>query len=438
MNNQKIKLLNPLIAPILSLAFIVCSSTPFLTFITLKLKAENFTEVVIGLVQSAFYLGFLIGSLKSERVIVRFGYIRSFVCFSAIFGATILVQGMFIHAWLWTIMRIIAGISIASLYIIIESWILTSSSSNSRSRTLSIYMIAFYASQSISQLLLKTMNIDTITPFILFGVFCYLAIIPVSINYSKTPETSSDTVKKSIKEIYKASPFSFWGSLISGIILSGIYALLPLYAEIYNLSVPYMMAITIGGGFILQWPIGYLSDILERRKVLIASAIGTVIPSILILFFANNAALSYLFCFLLGGFSFVLYPISISQACDRFDAKYIPFVVGIMAATYGIGAFGGPFFTSLFMEIHAAMLFVIIAALSILLSIFGIYFKIKQPKAVPKEEKSEFIPISGTASIAADITTKTIEQNKEQIAEAIKKKIETQLKSDLDNDLKNN
>ncbi|NGX34055.1 MAG: putative MFS-type transporter YcaD [Candidatus Anoxychlamydiales bacterium] len=418
--NQKLKSLNPLIAPLLSLAFVVCSSTPFLTFISLKLQVEGFTETVIGIVQSSFYLGFLIGSLRAEKIIARVGYIRSFVCFSAIFGATVLIQGMYISAILWTIMRIIGGVSIATLYVIIESWILSGSSQKTRGKTLSLYMIALYGSQSLSQMLIDVVNIETITPFLLFGILCYLSIVPISINYSKTPESQSEIMKKSYLEVYKASPLSFWGSLSSGIILGAIYSFLPIFATLNNIRVSYIMTITIAGGFLLQWPIGYLSDIFDRRKVLITSAILAIIPSILMIFFSNVTYFAYFLCFLLGGFTFVIYPISISQACDRFDTKYVPFVVGFMAMTYGIGAIIGPFVTSLFMEISIYALFIFIAIVSSLLGIIGIYFRMKYPKITPKEEKSEFMPISASAPIGTDIASKTIERNKENIIESFK------------------
>ncbi|NGX50115.1 MAG: hypothetical protein K940chlam5_01727, partial [Candidatus Anoxychlamydiales bacterium] len=135
------------------------------------------------------------------------------------------------------------------------------------------------------------------------------------------------------------------------------------------------------------------------------------VPSILMIFLSDINYLAYFLCFILGGFTFVLYPISISQACDRFDTKYVPFVVGFMAMTYGIGAIIGPFVTSLFMEIKIYALFLFIAIVSSLLAIIGIYFRIKYPQITPQEEKSEFMPISASAPIGTDIASKTIEQN---------------------------
>jgi len=415
--NYKIKLKNPLIAPFLSLAFIVLSSAPLSTFISIKLQIEGFTETLIGIVQSGFYFGYLAGSLRAEKIIKRIGYIRSFVFFAALFGTTILLQGLYINILLWTFLRIISGISIAALYVIIESWFLSSSSLKTRGKILSIYMIALYASQSLSQLLIQILDVKALTAFLLFGILCYLSIIPISINYSKTPEATTAVIKKSIKEVYKSTPFSFWGSLIAGLILSAIYSFLPIYAQMRNLSVSYIMSLTIAGGFILQWPIGYLSDIFDRRNVLIISSFCLTIPSLLLIFNSENVLLSYIFCFLLGGFSFVIYPISITHSSDRFDVKYIPFVIGIMSLVYGIGATIGPFLTSFFMEFFPAGIFLYILIMSLALTLIGIYFRIKFPKLTPKEEKSEFMPISASTPIGSEMTTKAMEQTKENIQE---------------------
>lgn len=411
--NHKIKLKNPLIAPFLSLAFIVLSSAAFTTFISIKMHVENFDEKLIGLVQSGFYFGYLIGSLKAETIIRRIGYIRSFVFFAALFGAVVLIQGLYINVVLWAILRILSGLSLSALYVIIESWFLSSTDDRTRGRVLSVYMIAIYASQAISQLLIRILDIKELTAFLVFGILCYLSIIPVSINYSKTPDTDlGNVIKKSYLEVYKSTPFSFWSCLISGLILSSIYSFLPIYAQIRGLSVSYIMAITIAGGFLLQWPIGLLSDIFDRKKVLTITGLFLLVPNLLFIFNSESVVLSYILCFLLGGFSFVIYPISITNASERFDIKYIPFVVGLMSLLYGIGATIGPYLTSFFMDWSSIGIFLYMSIMSSLLVLLGIYYVIRYPTVIPKEEKNEFTPISASIPIGSEMTTKTIEQNK--------------------------
>ncbi|MFA6119297.1 MAG: MFS transporter [Parachlamydiales bacterium] len=400
---QKFKEFNPLVAPLLSLFFVISSSCLFTTFVTLKLKNENFTETLIGLIHSSFYFGYLVGSVRAEKLIYRIGYIRSFVAFAALFGASILVQGLYIHTILWMLTRFIAGVSLAALYVIIESWLLSGSTQNTRGRILSVYMIILYGAQSLSQMFIGFVDLNTLTAFLVFGILTYLSILPVSINYSKTPESSSEITKKSIKEIFRHAPYSFWGCLISGLILSAIYSFLPYYAQSENLRVSYIMTITIAGGFVLQWPIGLFSDLFERRKVLIASSALLFLSCLMMIFFSSvHHMLAYLFCFFIGGFSFVIYPISISHATDKFDSKYIPFIIGIMSVLYGIGATVGPFMTSLFMEFDSSGIFIFIALFALISTLSGIYYKIKIPKRTPKSEKTEFMPISAIAPLSTD------------------------------------
>ena len=410
---NKLRLVNPLIAPLLSLGFIVCSSSPFTTFISLKLQAENITETIIGFVHAAFYLGFLVGSIRAEKVIKRIGYIRAFSTFSALFGFTILILSLKVNPILWMFMRFLAGLSIAEIYVIIESWLLAGSTSKTRGRILSIYMVILYASQSFSQLFLNITPLTTTLPFIMFAILCFASIIPVTLNYSKAPETSHEGEKITFKETYNSAPFSFFGCLISGLLLSSIYSFLPLYAKLSNISAPYIMTITLAGGFLLQWPLGLLSDMFNRRKVLLLISIFVFVPSFIIIFLNHTITLIFSLCFMIGGFTFAIYPISITQVCDRFDSKHIPYVIGIMSLAYSIGAIFGPILTSLFMELTSEGIFIYIAILSAILSFIGLYYIIKNPLITPKAEKTEFLSTSGTMQLKSDLDPRTfLQENK--------------------------
>ncbi|MBN2479221.1 MAG: MFS transporter [Parachlamydiales bacterium] len=388
-----------LIAPILSLILVVCSSAPFMTFISLKMNAEGYSEASIGATQAFFYLGYLIGSIRAERLVKRIGYIRSFAAFSSLYCGCMLIQGIFMNFYVWSLMRLLGGLSLAALYVVIESWLLTESSNSNRGKILAVYMIALYFSQSLSQLIIKFIDINTTVPFLLFGLLCSFSILPVSMNYSKAPEYCRVVTKKSIKEIYHSSPFGFIGCLMSGLILSAIYSLLPVFAVSSNVSVSYIMAITIAGGFLLQWPLGHLSDIFDRRSVLILVSLLAIIPSIIIMFFKTSYII-YTFSFFLGGFTFTIYPLSINQVCDRIDSTYISYVMGILSLLYGIGAMTGPIICSFFMEITPLFLYLYILLTCALLALIGMYFKAKSPKAVLADDKTEFVPMTSTAPIS--------------------------------------
>lgn len=411
MISKNLKNINPLVAPLMSLALIVMSSAPFMTYISLRLQLAGFDEKIIGLTHSAFYAGFLIGSLKAENFIRKVGYVRSFAAFSALYAMTILVQGIALKAVLWISMRLVAGISLAAIYIIIESWLLSNSTPKTRGKILSIYMIILYLSQSSSQLLIQIFPTENIENFCIFGAICAISIIPVTLYYGSVPQASAEHLKKNIKDVIKRVPFSFSGAFASGVVLSTIYSFLAIYAKLKGLSPSIIMAVTIAGGFILQWPFGYLSDIFERRKVLIFISLFMSIPSILMIFDNYTPMTTYIFCFLIGGFSFTIYPISITQGCDRFDVAYIPYVIGVMSIAYSTGALIGPTLTSFFMDYLTSGVFLVIALIAILLAITGIYFTIKYPQVIAKEDKTDYITISPAIPLAKELDPRAYEND---------------------------
>ncbi len=411
---MKNSFLKSLFAPLFSLALVVISSSPFMTFVSLKLRVEGFNDLSIGYIQSSFYLGYLIGSVKVEHLVKRIGYIRSFATFASLYSGSMLIQGIFLNGYVWALMRFFGGFCIAGLYIVIESWLLSASDARNRGRILSIYMIILYAAQAFSQLFLQVINTSTLIPFMLFGMLCSFSIIPLTMNYSKTPDESFESHKMSIKMIYQLAPLGFWGALASGFILSAIYTFFPVFAIEKDVPVAYLMTITIAGGFILQWPLGHLSDILDRRKVLIFIAYALAIPTMLTIFFAKIDPAVYLLSFFIGGFSFTIYPLSITQVCDRIDTKYTSYVIGILSLTYGIGAIIGPILTSLFMELHVYGLFIFISIVSVILAIAGTIHRIKHPSRALPSERTEYVSTSASPLTAeldprtpeSDLTTK--------------------------------
>ena len=115
---------NIIYSPLASLVLIVLSGSFFLTFITIKLNTQEVTVVMLGLIHSAFYIGILIGALKSEEIINRVGHIRAFTLFSSISTITILVQSIYQTPYIWIFLRFFAGFATAADYVIIESWLL--------------------------------------------------------------------------------------------------------------------------------------------------------------------------------------------------------------------------------------------------------------------------------------------------------------------------
>ena len=357
-------------SPLTSLIILVLGAQFFQIFITLALTQKGYSEFDIGLVHTASYIGLLISALYSEKIIHQIGHIRSFTAFSGLMTATMLIQALEVNLGIWMIARFFSGLSLAALYVTIESWLLAESNLLDRGKRLAIYMITLYLGQALSSQFLHVIDIQSMQPYLISALLCALAGIPVSLTHKPMPILVHNTPMK-LQEIFKTSPYGFFGCFISGLALSGLYSFLPRYAINIEISVAWSMTSLICGGFILQWPFGKISDLFNREKVLMTISFACIIPSI-ILTSTTIEYIIYTMIFLTGGLAFALYPISIALTCDKLEkGRCIIQVTGVLLFSYGLGSVLGPMLVGAGLE-HIRFNGVLFSYIGIVVAIFGI------------------------------------------------------------------
>lgn len=368
---------NIIYSPLASLVFLVLGGSFFMTFITVRLDDLGISKSVIGLIHSGFYAGTLLGALKCEALISRVGHIRAYAVFASVITITIILQGMFLNPYWWIVFRFFAGLALNGCYLVIESWLLGKSTKLTKGKILAIYMVCLYASQSGGQFFLKVIDILTMEPFLLSAVLTTMAIIPACVTYMKPPQVEAEAkiIKKmSMLKYFNMAPLGFIGCFVSGLILSSIYSFMPSYALHHNLSVSMLMGIIVAGGFALQWPVGKISDIYDRARVLTINSVIVIFACIFILLNSENTNMLYLASFFVGGFTFTIYPISIAHMCDYFSQEEIVNATGVSLFAYGIGSIIGSSFIAFLIElISPDVIFYYIGVSSAGLTLFGTY-----------------------------------------------------------------
>ncbi|MEX0961490.1 MAG: MFS transporter [Simkaniaceae bacterium] len=396
-------LIHSVFPPILSLIIVMLGNSFFTTFISVSLSEQHSTYIV-GFVNSAFYSGILIGCFFMERLIHRVGHVRSFTFFASLNAILVLLHLFLINIYAWVSLRFLMGICSSGFFIIIESWLLLLSDTNSRGKILSFYMLALYLAQGASQFILNWLNFHSHIPFCVTVMFSCLSIIPFSIMNDKVPKCLT-APNFSIFEIIKNSPLGFTGCILSGMMVSAFHGLAPVMGKelgLNMLQITKMMGLTIFGGLIFQWPIGHLSDLFNRRKVLSFVSLSLIAVSVTLAFsrtfhFGLFLPLSMLF----GGLLFTLYPLSISYTSDRISTASITTITCVMLILYGVGSIAGPLAVPLALtHIGPHGLYLYVATLTIFLflfsnSRFGREEILKtplsppEPLAVPSEELTE-------------------------------------------------
>ena len=402
------------IAPLLSLSFLMLSNGFFITYVSAKLLVDGAPSIVIGAIQGSYYAGFLIAALKSEHLIQRIKHIRAFSFFASIATACTLLTVFAGHIIIWIILRFVMGVCIAALYVVIESWLLTISNIQNRGVILAIYMIALYVSQSVSQYIINFIDLSSLMAYIVAGFLASISILPVTFTHTRIPEINAPPAK-AIFNLFIVAPLGTIGAIIGGIILSSLYTFGPNYAQIYKISIAHLMSLTIAGGFLLQYPIGRLSDLVSRRKVVIGVAFLTLASAVAMVLSTGNHFWVLFFSFILGGFAFTIYPLSIAQVVDRTEADEITTVAGVMLFAYSLGAVIGPFTTPIFIHIFKGEigLYYAIGLSSLLLTLVGIVMVfIRRP--LPKRKQENFIALPPQTPVGYDLDPRSEESPKEE------------------------
>lgn len=389
--------------PLLSLFIFILGSGLFTTLVTVRLHNAGVNPLMIGAMTGCYYAGLAYGSFQIERFILRVGHIRAFAAFASLLSVISILHGIFFNTWFWLLLRFFGGFATAGVFIVIESWLLSAGNIDIRGQILALYMISLYAAQALGQFMINLSDPNTLTLFALTAMLSSLAVIPLSLTKSQSPELSEPS-SLSLKDLLKASASGVFGSFCSGLLLGAVYGLLPLIIMQKTgdtADVSLFMASVIFGGMILQFPIGKLSDRIERRLVLLILAIFTAAVSILFIFGSYSIHLAYLLSFILGGLSFTLYPVSISHACDSLNAKDIVSGTQGLLLAYSIGATIGPFIAPLFIHaIGSNGLFYYLALVSAVLALYLIWRRVVvQP--TPQEES--FVAMPQTTPVTAEL-----------------------------------
>ena len=391
---------------------------------------EEFSLTSTGFMMSGYFLGYFLGASAIPNIISRVGHIRVFAAFASLSSLVILVHSVLINPYIWFLLRVLTGISMVCIYTVAESWLNDRSNNKNRGSVLSIYMVILYGSIGVGMFLLNFSSPKNFQPFILVSVITSAALIPILLT-KKKPPTFKKIKAMSLKDLYKVSPFGMVSSLFYGTVQSALFTLLAVYATSMNFTILEISIVTfllaISGAF-AQFPIGKISDIFDRRKVIIISTFGAAIFSVFTIIVSKQMYLPdglatsktwfYVFFILFSFCSLPMFSLILAHTNDYISKdKFVAAGAGLQFA-FGLGAISGPFLCSILMDIIGSNgFFVFTFFFHSLIGIFGIYrMNVRQSVENPD---SQFVAMPQTitpAGIELNPTTEPLndtEKNKD-------------------------
>lgn len=395
-----------LAALFLSAAFLIAGNGLFQTLAAVHLSVVGVAVDSAALVLAGYYLGLVLGSLRGPPVILRVGHIRAFAAFGALLILSALLHPLVPAGPWWLLLRLLAGFAMAGCLVTVESWINDRAPTERRGTILSIYMIVNFSSLGTGQFLLTLADPASFVPFSLAaGLFC-LALVPVTALKVQPPGQIASR-RIGLPALYRISPLGIVGAGLVGTMNGAFMALGPIFGRGIGLEigeVSMLMGAAIFGGLLMQWPVGRLSDTLDRRRVLIAVALLAAVTAAGLSFLTRAEHLVlFVAAGFYGGFILTLYPLCVAHAHDFAQADQRIATSGGLLLAYGVGASAGPLLAAQVMDRTGPQgLFAFTGGVGVLLALFTLY-RMRRRASPAQDQRAPFVAVAPTTPVASEM-----------------------------------
>ena len=344
----------------------------FTTYVALYLDKNNISSAWAGGMIAAHYVGMIIGAKLGNMMISRIGHIRTYVACAAMSTIMALLHIFVFIPELWLVLRFVLGIAMMSLFIVIESWLNEQVENRQRSKIMAGYMIASSLGLVGGQQLMGYFPDLGFKPVLLVAICFCISLIPIAMTRRMHPAPLVSAPLE-IGYFCRRIPKPLAAALASGLFAGSVYGLVPIYASQSGLStvqVSSFMTTAMIAGALAQWPMSKMSDHLGRGRLIQYNALifGTVLIP-LWGFFTLSYSVLLIFSFLIGGFTFTFYSLTLSFANDGVDQSKRVSLSALILAVYSVGASIGPLIIGMVMKYNIGALFVMLSITSILLGV---------------------------------------------------------------------
>ena len=372
------------------------------TLLSVRGELEDFSTFEMSVVMSAYFVGFLGASRLVPEFIRRVGHIRVFAALASLISAILILYPLLVNPWIWTGGRIIIGFCFCGVYITAESWLNNAATNENRGQLLSSYMVVQMAGIVAAQLLLLVGDPGGFELFVLISVLVSISFAPILLSITPTPAFEA-TKPMSIKHLFKTSPLGCVGMFFLGGIFSAQFGMAPVFGTTAGFSlseISIFVAAFYIGAMVFQFPIGWLSDRMDRRILIVVTSAIAFIAALTSILVLDVFLILVGSAFLIGGMSNPLYSLLIAYTNDFLELDDMASASGGLLFLNGLGAISGPLLTGYLMtQTGPEGYFIILATLLGSLTVYGFY-RMTQ-RGISDVDTSSYATVLPTASVVA-------------------------------------
>ena len=375
------------------------------TILGVRGALEGFSTFEMSVVMSAYFVGFLGGSRLAPEMIRRVGHVRVFAALASLISAVMILYPAVANPYAWMLGRVLIGFCFSGVYVTAESWLNNAADNANRGKALSLYMIVQTIGIVTAQALMLVGDPAGYETFVIASIVVSVSFAPILLSISPTPAFET-TKPMSLKQLMDASPLGCVGMFLLGGVFSAQFGMSAVYAAEAGLSlsqISIFIATFYIGAIILQYPLGWMSDWMDRRVLILAvSALGGA-AALMGMMLGGDFTFLLIAAFFIGGMSNPLYSLLIAHTNDYLDHDDMAAASGGLVFINGLGAIAGPLITGWLMSeavFGPAGYFLFMAVLMIILAVYALY-RTTQRAAVPVEETGIMAPVALTGSPVA-------------------------------------
>ena len=377
------------------------------TLLGIRGALEGFSTGEMSVVMAAYFVGFLFASRTAPEMIRKVGHVRVFAALGSFISAVLIMFPTVTEPWAWILLRAIIGFSFCGVYITVESWLNDASTNETRGRAMSLYLIVQMAGIIAAQFILNLGDPAGYLLFVIPSVLVSIAFAPILLTASPAPAFST-TKGMSLKQLYTTSPLGCVAVFLLGGIFSALFGMAAVFGTEVGLSVRQIsifVAVIYTGGLLWQYPIGWASDRMDRRKLILGLAAFGAASAGIVTFLSGLFSALLVAGFIIGGVANPPYSLAIAHTNDYLQPEDMASASAGLLFLNGVGAIGGPLAVGWMMGLIGPGGFFLFIAILLLAMAGYATWRMTQRAAPSLEEQGAYVAIAPTATTVATATS---------------------------------
>lgn len=323
-------------AIVVSMTFVAVGNGIMLAYVPYVLAQAGAPSWAAGAAVTAIAFGGLIGCVLGGPVIRRVGHARAFSCSLALVILAAFFVALGVHPLLWVLARGLYGVAGSTNFIIAQSWLNHASDNRWRGKAMSFFYMIYVLGLGLGAWAFGRMPADGNLPPLATIFFTTIALLPIGLTRLPNPPAPA-RVSVDFAMAWRNAPVALIGVLAAGGLSMVVQGFTPIYAAANRVSqsdVALLMFVMQSGLLFVQYPLGTLSDRIDRRIVLILTcALITGAASAAFFVSFDRFVLLMLVFALWAGAVESVYSIANAHANDRTDpADFVPLASTLLVA----------------------------------------------------------------------------------------------------------